>query len=80
MGYSVPKKKDGKDAGATGLKHGGALALGEIAGRAVLGRGVGTGVGGIAAAAANSDGTERTVQTIIAVERAANELSGGSGA
>lgn len=80
MGYKVPSKSDGKDSAVTGIKGGGALALGEAVGRAVLGRGVGTAAGGITAAAANDDATERTVQTIIAVERAANELMRGSGA
>lgn len=77
MGYSVPSKKDATKAAKTGGINGGALALGELAGRALLGRGPGTAVGGLAAASAES-GTHRDTMAIIAIERAANELTGGN--
>lgn len=80
MGYSVPSKSDATDAGKTGAVDGGALAIGEVMGRAVLGRGAGTAVGGLASAAAQTNETTRNVQAILAVERAANELTQGSGA
>lgn len=66
-----------KDAGKTGALDGGALAAGEILGRAVLGRGPGTAVGGIAAAATES-GTTRDTMALVAIERAANEMFGGN--
>lgn len=75
----VPSKKSMMDSGKTGAVSGGTLAVGEIVGRALLGRGVGTAVGGISAAAAESGG-KRDTMAIIAVERAANELTNGSGA
>lgn len=66
-----------KDAGKTGALDGGALAAGEILGRAVLGRGPGTALGGIAAAATES-GTTRDTMALVAIERAANEMFGGA--
>lgn len=79
MGYSVPTKKSTKKAGKTGGINGTALALGESAGRTLLGRGPGTAFGGLLAAAAE-DGQNRDTMSIIAVERAVNEMTGGSGA
>lgn len=77
MGYSVPSKNSVKDAGKTGGINGTALGIGEAAGRAVLGRGPGTALGGLAAAA-SEDGQNRDTMSIIAVERAVNELTGGN--
>lgn len=75
MGYSVPSKNSVKRAGKTGGINGTALGVGEMAGRAILGRGPGTAFGGILAAAAE-DGSNRDAMSIIAVERAVNELGG----
>lgn len=77
--YGVPSKNDVKDAGKTGGINGTALALGEAAGRMTIGRGPGTAVGGLLAAASET-GTNRDTMSIIAVERAVNEMTGGSGA
>lgn len=77
MAKSVPTMDSAKDAGKTGALDGGALAAGEILGRAVLGRGPGTAVGGIAAAATES-GTTRDTMALVAIERAANEMFGGA--
>lgn len=79
MGYQVPSGDDAKKAGKTGALNGTALAIGEAAGRAVLGRGPGTAVGGLAAAA-SEEGTHRDTMSIIAIERAVNEMTRGSGA
>lgn len=79
MGYSVPSKKDAMNAGKTGGVNGIALGVGEAAGRTLLGRGPGTALGGLAAAA-TEDGEHRDTMSIIAVERAINEMTGGSGA
>jgi hypothetical protein len=79
MSKSVPTKASTKKAGKSGLTNGGVLGAGEVAGRAVLGRGVGTAVGGILAAASES-GQNRDMMALVAVERAANELTSGSGA
>jgi len=67
------------DAGKTGAVDGGSLAVGEIMGRALLGRGAGTAVGGIVAAS-TAEGNSRDTLATIAIERAANELTQGSGA
>lgn len=75
MSKSVPTKDSLKKAGKTGGMNGGLLAAGEVAGRAVLGRGPGTAVGGIIAAAAE-EGQTRDTMSLIAVERAANEVFG----
>lgn len=66
-----------KSAGKSGAFDGGALAAGEILGRAVLGHGPGTAVGGIAAAATES-GQTRDTMALVAIERAANEMFGGA--
>lgn len=79
MGYSVPTKQTAKDAGKTGGINGAVLGLGEAAGRAVIGRGPGTAIGGLLAAA-SEDGEHRDTMSILAVERAINEMTGGSGA
>lgn len=77
MPKSVPTVQSVKTAGKSGALDGGALAAGEILGRAVLGRGPGTAVGGIAAAATES-GTTRDTMALVAIERAANEMFGGA--
>lgn len=79
MGYGVPSKNSAKDAGKTGGVNGVALGIGEAAGRTLLGRGPGTALGGLAAAA-SEDGEHRDTMSIIAIERAVNEMTGGSGA
>lgn len=73
MAKSVPTTSSLKSAGKTGLFDGGMLAVGEIGGRAVLGRGTGTAIGGIVAASAESGQTRDTMAT-IAVERAIQEM------
>jgi len=75
----VPSKDSMMDSTKTGATAGGGSALGQIMGRALLGRGVGTGVGGIVAASA-LDGNNRDMAAAMAIERAANELTQGSGA
>lgn len=77
MAKKVPTMKSAKAAGKAGAFNGGTLAAGEILGRAVLGRGPGTAVGGIAAAAAES-GQTRDTMALVAIERAANEMFGGA--
>lgn len=79
MGKSIPNKKSTMQAGKFGGVNGITLGVGEIAGRALVGRGVGTAVGGILAAATET-GTTRDTMALIAVERAVNELTNGSGA
>jgi len=66
-------------AGKFGGTNGIVLGVGEIAGRAVVGRGIGTAMGGILAAATET-GNTRDTMALIAVERAVNEVTGGSGA
>lgn len=73
MAKSVPTGSSLKKAGKTGLFDGGTLAVGEIAGRSVLGPGAGTAVGGILAASSESGATRDTMAT-IAVERAIQEM------
>lgn len=77
MAKQVPSVQSVKKAGKTGGINGGTLAAGEILGRAVLGSGPGTAVGGIAAAATES-GQTRDTMALLAVERAANEMFGGN--
>lgn len=75
MAYSVPGTSDATDAGKTGVLEGGAVGVGEALGRALLGPGLGTAAGGIAAAAAQS-GSSRDRMAAIAIERAVNEVMG----
>jgi len=75
----MPSKESAKDAGKTGGINGIALGIGEAAGRAVLGRGPGTAVGGLLAAA-SEEGQNRDTMSIMAIERAVNEMTGGRGA
>ena len=83
MAYSMPDKNSAIDAGKTGATQGAPLAIGETLGRGVLGRGIGTAVGGIAVASAQS-GQTRDTMALVAVERGVNEMmtagasSGGS--
>lgn len=74
----VPTADDAKDAGMTGLMTGGGTAVGEIAGRSILGAGLGTTVGGVLAASTMS-GQSRDTAAALAVERGANELIAGAG-
>lgn len=82
MGYSVPTKNSLMDAGKTGFVDGTTLATGETLGRSVLGPGLGTAIGGMVAASAQS-GTARDRMATIAAERGMSELftgaSGGGG-
>lgn len=75
MAKKVPTSSNLKSAGMAGGVDGGTLALGEIVGRAVLGDGPGTALGGVLAAATES-GDKRDTMAMIAIERAANELVG----
>lgn len=77
MAKSVPTKSSLTSAGKSGAIDGTTLAIGEVLGRAVIGPGPGTALGGIAAAATES-GTTRDTMATIAVERGMNELFGGS--
>lgn len=77
MSKSVPTKNSVVSASKHGGINGTVLAVGETAGRAVLGRGVGTAAGGILAAASES-GNTRDTMALVAVERAVNELTGGA--
>jgi hypothetical protein len=77
MSKSVPTKKSVVSAGKSGGIDGTVLAIGEAAGRAVMGRGPGTAVGGVLAAATES-GNTRDTMALIAVERAVNEVTEGA--
>lgn len=79
MAKSIPSKKSVSQSAKFGGVNGVTVGVGELAGRALLGRGIGTAVGGIVAAATET-GTTRDTMSLIAVERAVNELTGGSGA
>ena len=74
MAKSVPTKSSLLSAGKTGGIDGTTLALGEVLGRALLGPGPGTAVGGIAAAATER-GSTRDMMATIAVERGMTELA-----
>lgn len=78
MAKSVPSKSSALDAGKYGAVNGGLLAVGETVGRSVLGPGIGTALGGMAAASTES-GATRDSMALVAGERAVNELLGGSG-
>lgn len=79
MAYSVPTGDDVKDTAKMGGLAGIGLGIGEGVGRSFLGPGLGTAVGGIAAASA-MDGSARETAGIVAVERGMHELfAGGSG-
>lgn len=73
MAYSLPDKSSGLDASKTGAVTGAPLAIGEALGRSVLGRGLGTAIGGIAVASA-ADTQHRDHMATIAVERGVSEL------
>lgn len=74
----VPTKDSVVDTAKTGAVNGTAVALGSTVGRSVIGRGIGTAAGGVAAASA-LDGQARDMAATIAVERGMTELlSGGS--
>jgi hypothetical protein len=82
MGKSVPTKSTLMDSGKSGIVDGGVLAAGEVAGRSLIGPGIGTMVGGLAAASSEQTEDGKLSQTgetmaLIAVERGANELIGG---
>jgi len=77
MTVSVPTTSDVMDSAKTGGMNGGMLVAGETVGRATLGPGVGTLLGGILAASTMS-GNDRDIMTTIAVERAGTELLGGA--
>ena len=74
---NVPTKSTLKDAATTGGMNGLASGVGRMAGRSVLGPGLGTAVGGVGAAAA-LDGTDRDMVATIAVDRAVDELFAGA--
>lgn len=75
MSKSVPTKNSVMKAGKSGGIDGTTLAVGEVAGRAVAGRGIGTAIGGVLAASTES-GDTRDTMALIAVERAVNEVFG----
>lgn len=78
MTVSVPTTNDVKGAAKDGAIAGGALGLGSVMGRSMLGPGLGTAVGGVAAASTLS-GNARETASIIAVERGMSELFAGAG-
>ena len=79
MAKSVPSKSSLTDAGATSVVEGAYLGVGETLGRSIMGPGIGTMVGGVAAAASES-GQARDRMAMVAGERAINELlAGGMG-
>lgn len=78
MSTEVPTTDDLTGAASDGAVPGTVLALGETVGRSVLGPGVGTAAGGIAAAATQS-GDMRGTAALVAVERGMNELFSGMG-
>lgn len=79
MAKSIPSKKSTMNAAKFGGINGITVGIGELAGRALLGRGIGTAAGGILAAATET-GNTRDTMALMAVERAVNEATGGSGA
>lgn len=78
MAVDVPTADDAKDSAKTGAVRGGVLGVGELVGRGILGRGLGTAAGGVAAAA-SMNGNARDTAATIAVERGLTELMAGSG-
>lgn len=74
---SVPSKDSATDAGKTGLVGGGMSGIGQAFGRSLVGPGLGTALGGIAAASA-MNGTERDRAAERTIERATVELFGGA--
>jgi hypothetical protein len=78
MATDVPTTNDLKNSVTDGAVPGTALALGETVGRGVLGPGLGTALGGVAAASTQS-GDDRTTMSVIAFERGMSELFAGAG-
>jgi len=79
MAKSIPTKNSATDAGMTSISEGAYLGVGETLGRSIMGPGLGTMVGGVAAAASES-GAARDRMAMVAGERAINELlAGGMG-
>lgn len=79
MAKQIPTKQSMAASAKTGGVNGITVGVGELAGRALLGRGIGTAAGGLVAAATET-GTTRDTMAIMAIERAVNEATGGSGA
>lgn len=78
MAKQIPSKSSALDAGKTSLMEGAYLGVGETLGRSLLGPGIGTMAGGVAAAASES-GNARDRMAMVAGERAINELLAGGG-
>lgn len=73
----VPTTNDMTNSGMDGLKTGGAAGLGQLVGRSILGRGVGTAAGGVLAGAM-LDGRQRETVAALGVERGMNEVFAGA--
>ena len=80
MPKTIPSKSSAMDALGTQVMEGAYLGIGETLGRSILGPGIGTMAGGLAAASSES-GQARDRMAMVSGERAVNELlSGGAGA
>lgn len=79
MAKTIPSKASAMDSLSTQLMEGAYLGVGETLGRSILGPGIGTMAGGLAAASSES-GAARDRMAMVSGERAVNELlSGGMG-
>jgi hypothetical protein len=78
MAKSIPTKNAAMDAVSTQVLEGGYLAVGETLGKSLLGPGLGTMVGGLAAASSES-GQARDRMAMVSGERAVSELLGATG-
>lgn len=79
MPKTIPSKSSAFDALGTQVMEGAYLGVGETLGRSLLGPGIGTMAGGLAAASSES-GAARDRMAMVSGERAVNELlSGGMG-
>jgi len=80
MAKTIPSKSSAFDALGTQVLEGAYLGVGETLGRSILGPGIGTMAGGLAAASSES-GAARDRMAMVSGERAVNELlAGGMGA
>jgi len=78
MAKTIPSKASAMDALGTQVMEGGYLGIGEVLGRSILGPGIGTMAGGLAAASSES-GAARDRMAMVSGERAVTELLVGTG-
>jgi hypothetical protein len=78
MPKTIPSKASAMDALGTQVMEGAYLGVGETLGRSLLGPGIGTMAGGLAAASSES-GASRDRMAMVSGERAVSELLAGSG-